>query len=69
LALKDLPESDFTLSAFGFPEPEGVVWNRPQGWYLWIALCAFGALAVALLVRFWRRRYHGPDANKKASGT
>ena len=30
----ELPEADFTLSAFGFPEPPGVEWSRPFPYYL-----------------------------------
>ncbi len=39
----DPAESEFRLSAFGFPEPKGVVWEEPSRWYLWfigLALCA-----------------------------
>jgi hypothetical protein len=34
VAIHNLPESDFTLSAFGFPEPPGVEWKKPFPHYL-----------------------------------
>lgn len=44
---KPFPESDFTLTAFGLPEPYGVVWKTGPPWYLWfigsgVAFLAFG---------------------------
>jgi hypothetical protein len=47
------PESDFTLSAFGLPEPYGVVWKKPIPWYLW-----FIGIALVFLTLGWffRRR-------------
>jgi hypothetical protein len=50
----DVPESDFTLSAFGLPEPSGVRWPRP--WYLWFAMLGIICLSLAALVRWWTRR-------------
>jgi hypothetical protein len=47
------PDRDFTLSAFGLPEPEGVVWPRPFPWYLWFL--AIGAVALGA-GWYWRRR-------------
>jgi hypothetical protein len=41
----DLPESDFTLSAFGFGEPGGLP-PKPTPWYLWLAVPG-GILALA----------------------
>lgn len=50
---KPFPETDFTLTAFGLPEPYGVVWTKPTPWYLW-----FIGLAVVFLALGWvfRRR-------------
>jgi hypothetical protein len=31
----DIPESEFTLSAFGLPEPPGVDWRKPFPYHLW----------------------------------
>jgi hypothetical protein len=50
----------FTLSAFGLPEPKGVVWQTPTAWYLWIALAALAAFGTAYVIRAWRRRTFAP---------
>lgn len=50
----DVPESDFTLSAFGFPEPPRV--SGPVRWYLWVAIGRIGFFALALLIWGSRRR-------------
>jgi hypothetical protein len=46
---KFVPESEFTLSAFGLPEPN---WARPKqtAWYLWLGLA--GILCMILGVAF-----------------
>jgi hypothetical protein len=51
------PESEFTLSAYGLPEPVGVKWERPTSRYIWFLLGAgvFGVLAVVLR-HFGRKR-------------
>jgi hypothetical protein len=49
----DVPESDFTLSAFGFPEPISA--QRPTRWYLWATLAGGICLGLAALLR-WRAR-------------
>lgn len=53
------PDSDFTLTAFGLPEPYGVVWKKGPPWYLW-----FAVLAVAFLSLGWylRRRVQRREA-------
>jgi hypothetical protein len=42
------PDEDFTLSAFGLPEPEGFGWKKPTPWYLWLMLA--GAICIVLMV-------------------
>jgi hypothetical protein len=51
-----LNEADFRLTAFGMPEPEGVVWEKPfpRYWYFVGAAALFGILA--LLIRYFGRR-------------
>ncbi|MEM4721704.1 MAG: hypothetical protein QXT73_06570 [Candidatus Methanomethylicaceae archaeon] len=51
---------EFTLSAFGLPEPVGVEWERPVRWYLWLTLAGMVCL-VAGGVFYWlsRRRAGG----------
>ena len=52
LTLEDLPESEFTLSAFGFPEPTGFA-RRRVPWVWWAASVGIVCIALALLVRRW----------------
>ncbi|HMP59151.1 MAG TPA: hypothetical protein PKD86_07345 [Gemmatales bacterium] len=47
--------SDFTLTAFGLPEPYGVTWDRPTPWWLY-ALISAGALLVVAVVVILRKR-------------
>ena len=49
-------ESDFTLSAFGLPEPFGVTWERPTPWWLYALISAGVLFVVAVIVSFWKRR-------------
>jgi hypothetical protein len=51
----DVPESDFTLSAFGFPEPVGIG-KEPTRWYIWVAVAAVVCLALAGFFRWLARR-------------
>jgi hypothetical protein len=47
------PDSDFTLSVFGLPDPMGVPKpDRPTRWYLWLSLGAFVCLLLAAVS--WR---------------
>ena len=50
---RDVPESEFTLSAFGIPEPPGM--TQPTRWYLWAGVAAFVCLGLAVLLRRMRR--------------
>jgi hypothetical protein len=59
----DVPESDFTLSAFGLPEPGGV--RRPIPWYLWAALLGVVCLSAAALLQ-WRARRRAGRAESPA---
>ncbi len=51
----DVPARDFTLSAFGFPEPPGL--GRPVPWYLWAGIAAIACLAVAAVLRWLGQRH------------
>ncbi|MCS6977776.1 MAG: hypothetical protein NZM31_12325, partial [Gemmatales bacterium] len=55
------PESEFTLSAFGLPEPPGVTWERPTPWWLYgIAVgLALVVLSGILFRVFGRLRRQG----------
>ncbi len=45
------PESEFTLSYYGFPEPVGVTWQRPTPRYIWWMLGVGGCALFAFLCR------------------
>ena len=47
---------DFTLSAFGLPEPYGVEWDRPTPWWLYALISAGVLFIVTVIVSFWKRR-------------
>jgi hypothetical protein len=51
---KSIPESEFTLSAFGLPEPH---WAKPKTrpWYLWLGIGGIVCLALGAGA-FWLKR-------------
>ncbi|MBI2805190.1 MAG: hypothetical protein HYX68_09460 [Planctomycetes bacterium] len=58
-------DEEFTLSAFGLPEPEGIE-RASSRWYLWFIAIA----AVSLIVGFYLLRRSGrPSAATPASGS
>jgi hypothetical protein len=54
-------EDEFTLSAFGLPEPPGMpaVYHGSPSWYLWIGAIAFCSLAIGVGFRAYGRRRYG----------
>lgn len=56
ISTRDLPESDFTLSAFGFPEPPGVEWKKPFPYYLVAIGVGIVCLAAFAFFRVRARR-------------
>jgi hypothetical protein len=52
-----IPESEFTLSAYGLPEPH---WARPKKtrrpWYLWLAVGGIACLALGAGAGWYKRR-------------
>ena len=60
-------EKEFTLSAFGFPEPTGVVWHRPTPWYLYFIGAGVGLLALGVYLRrrLNRRKSPSPDNERQ----
>jgi len=54
----DPPEREFTLSAFGLPEPPGVTWvqERRTPVYVWLLVAAGVLLTLALVFRWLARR-------------
>lgn len=59
ISTSNLPETDFTLSAFGFPEPPGVEWKKPFPWYLVAAAAGTICLGVFFFLRARARRLKG----------
>ena len=61
LTESESPESDFTLSAFGLPEPWGSQPTelRRRPWHIWAAGLGIVCLGMALLMRRWSRRATG----------
>jgi hypothetical protein len=54
LEFRAAPESDFTMSVYGFDEPKTP--RKPVRWWLWIAVGGGGLLLVGVGVAWWRRR-------------
>lgn len=52
-----IPDSEFTLSAYGFPEPPGVDWSWRMPAYGWALIVAF---LCGSLILFWRLRRKSP---------
>jgi hypothetical protein len=51
-----VPDSEFTLSAFGLPEPEGETVKKPIPLYVWIFIGAGVCVMLALGFRYLARR-------------
>jgi hypothetical protein len=50
------PTQDFTLSAFGLPEPPGVEWKRPIPWWVWVAGAGTVLLIAGAIFRWLKGR-------------
>lgn len=57
IQLQDLPDNEFTLTGFGFPEPKGVVWQRGSASYLWFILVGVLGLTLGYVLRRWARKW------------
>ena len=55
-------EAEFTLSAFGFPEPVGVEWKKPTPRYVWFLVAAGAFAAIAVFFRWMTRHTRRPQA-------
>jgi hypothetical protein len=51
-----LPESEFTLSHYGLPEPVGVVWEKRTPVYVWLLVAAGVLLTLGIFFRWLARR-------------
>src|SRR5205814_1457919 len=49
-------DSEFTLSAFGLPEPIGVTWKKPTPRYVWLLLGTAACAGLTVGCRFLARR-------------
>jgi len=52
----DPPEREFSLSAFGLPEPVGVVWEKRTPVYVWLLVAAGVLLTLGIFFRWLARR-------------
>ncbi|HZZ81866.1 MAG TPA: hypothetical protein VFE62_25420 [Gemmataceae bacterium] len=68
LSLADIPEREFTLSAYGFPEPDGVVWQTTTRWWLWIGSAAIASVCCGLILAR-KRREEGPKGSSPISAS
>lgn len=50
-----IPDSEFTLSHYGLPEPHWLPAKKTP-WFLWLGACGIGCLVLAMCVRFFKRR-------------
>lgn len=59
----NVPDREFTLSTFGLPEPQGIVWPRDTDRWLWFGLIVAGAVLITLGRFLWRRASKHPPAS------
>ncbi len=52
----ELPDENFTLTAYGLPEPVGVAWRKPTRNYVWFLATAAVFVALAIGFRLLARR-------------
>lgn len=51
------PDQEFTLAAFGLPEPfDAQAAHGGPGWFIWVAAAGFGCLALGVLFAWLKRR-------------
>jgi hypothetical protein len=62
----DLPENEFTLTAFGLPEPVGVTFEQPTRWHLWFGVGAVACFAAGIACYRLARRAGAKQASPGA---
>lgn len=62
----DIPEREFRLSAFGFPEPQGIRWENGSRWYLWFIIAAGVSLVAGGYFRYRVQRRKEGTAHQSA---
>jgi len=57
---RDVPEREFSLTAYGLPEPPGISFVRPTPMYVWLLVGAGGFAILALVFRWLTHRNPAP---------
>jgi len=53
---ESVPDTEFTLSAFGLPEPKGIAWEQPsRGGWVWWGVAGITLVVVGYGIYRWRR--------------
>jgi hypothetical protein len=47
----NVPDLDLTMTAFGLPEPHGIVWPTPTRWYIWFMGIAAASVGLGWYLR------------------
>ncbi len=58
---RDVPEREFSLTAYGLPEPPGISFVRPTPMYVWLLIGAGGFAILALVFRWLTHRKPAPS--------
>ena len=58
---RDVPEREFSLTAYGLPEPPGISFVRPTPMYVWLLVGAGGFSILALVFRWLTHRKPAPS--------
>jgi len=66
VSTQQVADDELTLTAYGFPEPAGVKWEKPTPRYIWwmlgVGVCAVVSLSCRLAVRWFSRAARPPLA-------
>lgn len=68
IKLLDVSDDEFYLSAFGFPEPKGVVRKQGSSYYFWFILVGVGGVALGYVLRRWVRGKRMMEASTSRGG-
>ena len=56
------PVSEFRLTHFGLPEPQGVVWEKPTPRYIYWMIAVIFCVVTAIICRSYSRRVKSPTS-------
>ncbi len=59
---------EFTLTAFGLPEPHGVIWPKPTPYYLWFIGVGLASLVLGVFLRRWLQKKAATRASSISPG-